>query len=98
PIDYPLSLHDALPILFDDMSRELSDEDCGVVVMCAASPREKAGEKDHGYLTQSVLEALAGKAAVSKKDESVYLHHVQQYIIDRVDRKSTRLNSSHVAI
>jgi WD40 repeat protein len=68
---------------FADLSRELIDEDCGVVVMCAAMSREFALEKaTQGYFTRSVIEGLSGKA--NKRDGSVYVHHLQQYVVDRV--------------
>jgi WD40 repeat protein len=73
----------AIGLLFDDVSRELTDEDCGVVVMCAASPKESAQEKKHGHLTLAVMEGLSGKAG-KRSDGYVYLHHLQPYIIDRV--------------
>jgi WD40 repeat protein len=79
----------AIGLLFDDVSRQLVDEDCGVVVICASRPKEVAHEVGgHGHLTLSVMEALSGKATVSKKDNCVYLHHVQQYVIDRVEELS----------
>jgi predicted Zn finger-like uncharacterized protein len=73
----------AIGLLFDDLSRELIDEDCGVVVMCAATPSKAALETGgHGLFTLSVIEGLSGKA--SKRDGSVYLHHLQQYVVDHV--------------
>jgi uncharacterized caspase-like protein len=79
----------AIGVLFDDLSRELVDEDCGVVVMCAATPSKVALEKGgHGHFTRSMIEGLSGKAPTSKKDHCVYLHHLQHYVIDRVEELS----------
>ena len=76
-------------VLFEDLSRELDDEDCGVVVVCAATPSEVAKEQGgHGNLTKAICEGSADLAAKSPKDSCVYLHHLQQYIIDRVDQLS----------
>src|SRR5262249_22891507 len=73
----------AIGLLWDDLTRELVDEDCGVIVMCAATPGKVAREKDgQGIFTRSVVEGLSGKAG--KRDKRVYLHHLQQYVIDRV--------------
>ncbi|MGL4422323.1 MAG: caspase family protein, partial [Gemmataceae bacterium] len=71
----------------DDFARELTDDDCGVIVMCAAMGREQAGEEKalgHGYFAKAVIEALGGKADTSKKDGQIYLHHLEHYVIDRV--------------
>jgi WD40 repeat protein len=73
----------AIGLLFDDVSRELMDEDCGVVVMCAARPKQTAGEKDgHGFFTRSVVSGLSGQAG--QREGVVYLHHLQQYVVDHV--------------
>jgi uncharacterized caspase-like protein len=73
----------AIGLLFDDLSRELIDEDCGVVVMCAARPSQPAKEKNgHGFFTRSVVGGLSGEAA--KREGYVYVHHLQQYVIDHV--------------
>jgi WD40 repeat protein len=87
----------AVGLLFDDLSRELTDEDCGVVVICAAVPSEEAKEKNgRGNLTKSITEALSGEVTgkdkeefksrigVSPKDRCLYLHHLQAYVVDRV--------------
>src|SRR5207244_4151360 len=37
-----------------ELTRDLSDEDCGVIVMCAAMDREEAGEKNgHGFFAKA---------------------------------------------
>jgi WD40 repeat protein len=74
-----------------DLARDLSDEDCGVVVMCAALGSEKAGEANgHGFFCQALMEVLRGERQAPKnpQDGKVYLHHVEQYVIDRVQELS----------
>jgi hypothetical protein len=76
-----------------DIARDLSDEDCGVAVLCAALGSETAGEDPalkHGYFCQSMLEALNGAngAPRNARDGRVYLHHLEQYVIDRVQELS----------
>jgi WD40 repeat protein len=70
-----------------ELTRDLSDDDCGVIVMCAAMGREEAGEErklGHGYFALALIEALSGKADVSRRDGAVYLHHLDQYVNERV--------------
>jgi WD40 repeat protein len=78
--------------VISDMARDLSDEDCGVVVVCAALGSERAGEADgHGFFCRALMEVLSGERPMAKvppprnpRDGLVYLHHVEQYVIDRV--------------
>ena len=43
----------------DDITRNLTDDDCGVAVMCAAMAHEKALEKSgNGLFTRAVVQAL----------------------------------------
>jgi uncharacterized caspase-like protein len=70
----------------EDFVRDLSDDDCGVVVMCAAMGREESRESDekkHGYFTLAILEGLAGKADFNK-DGVVDLHELDFYVERRV--------------
>jgi hypothetical protein len=81
----------AIGKVINDMARDLADEDCGVVVLCAALGNEKAGEADgHGYFCKALLEVLKGehKAPKNPRDGCVYLHHVEEYVIDRVQELS----------
>jgi uncharacterized caspase-like protein len=78
----------------NDMARDLADDDCGVAVLCAALGSEKAGEDPrvkHGYFCQALLEVLKGEheAPRNPRDGKVYLHHVEQYVIDRVQELSS---------
>jgi uncharacterized caspase-like protein len=71
----------------DRLARDLSDDDCGVVVMCAATGREEAGEDSklgHGYFAHAIIEGLSGKADRSKKDKMIYLGHLETYVYDTV--------------
>jgi uncharacterized caspase-like protein len=69
----------------NDVAHDLADEDCGVVVLCAALGSEKAIESPrdrHGYFCKALIEALEGKA--HRRDGRVYLHHLEEYVADRV--------------
>ena len=57
----------AIGVLFDDLSRELIDEDCGVAVMCAARPNEVAREEQQGFFTQAVVGGLGGKSPAAQR-------------------------------
>jgi hypothetical protein len=81
-----------------DITRDLSDEDCGVVVLCAALGTEKAGEQNgHGFFSKALLEVLNGQKVQTDppadppknpRDGKVYLHHMEQWINDRVKELS----------
>jgi WD40 repeat protein len=72
----------AMGLLFDDLSRELIDEDCGVALMCAALPSKVAMEQKQGFFTQALVGGLGGKGP--QHNGSVFLHHLQSYVIDAV--------------
>jgi uncharacterized caspase-like protein len=73
----------AIGLLFEDLSRELINEDCGVAVICAARPSQVALEaQGQGFFTQSVVGGLRGKAP--QRNGRVFLHHLQSYVIDAV--------------
>jgi WD40 repeat protein len=81
----------AIGKVINDMARDLADEDCGVVVLCAALGSEKAGEANgHGFFCRALMEGLRGErgAPRSQRDGCVYLHHVEQYVTDRVQELS----------
>jgi WD40 repeat protein len=79
-----------------DMARDLSDEDCGVAVMCAALGSETAREADgHGFFCRALIEVLSGVGPKgkeppprSRRDGRVYLHHIEEYVIERVEELS----------
>jgi WD40 repeat protein len=75
----------------DDVTRDLTDDDCGVAVMCAAMGYEKAeGQGGHGLFTKAVLEALEKKPGVpfNRQNQRVYVHHLQSYVFDEVSIRS----------
>ncbi len=79
----------------DDLTRELTDDDCGVVVWCSAMGNEKAGidtKAGHGLFTLSLLKALDEKqgAEPNKYDGRVYLHHLQTFVFDYVQKESAK--------
>jgi WD40 repeat protein len=79
----------AIGPVINDLARDLADEDTGVVVMCASLGSEEAGEADgHGYFCKALIDGLAGKAAKNPRDGCVYLHHLEQYVIDTVQQLS----------
>jgi WD40 repeat protein len=74
----------------DDLTRILTDDDCGVAVMCAAMSRQTAGESakiGHGFFTKAVLEGLQG-AADYDKDGKVDLTELDLYVSRRVRQLS----------
>jgi WD40 repeat protein len=73
--------------VINDLARDLADDDCGVIVMCAALGQEKAQEAEgHGFFCRALIEGLRGErqAPRNPRDGYVYLHHLEQYVIDRV--------------
>src|SRR5207253_8670889 len=91
---YTLSLHDALPILCIAMQRLHVDDLAGILI------------EGEGHWPKLVLPAIATEAAdyVTGPDEVYHRPAGELLQPDRdsfeaiEDRKSTRLNSSHVAI
>jgi uncharacterized caspase-like protein len=56
-----------------------------VAVLGACLGKEEAGAADgHGFFSRALVEGLQGKAARNPRDSCVYLHHLEQYVIDRV--------------
>jgi hypothetical protein len=86
----------------DDATRDLTDEGCGVAVLCAARGHEKAEGKDgHGLFTRAVLDALEKKPGVpyNQRNQRVYVNHLHAYVLDEVralseDRQHPSLNLS----
>jgi WD40 repeat protein len=84
----------------DDATRDLTDEGCGVAVLCAARDHEKAEGKDgHGLFTRAVLDALEKKPGVpyNRHNQRVYVNHLHTYVLDEVralsdDRQHPSLN------
>ncbi len=77
----------------DDLTRELTDDDCGVAVLSAAMANEQAQERDgHGLFTRAVVDALqpANGMHFNRHDHLVYVHHLHSYVFDEVARQSDR--------
>lgn len=77
----------------DDATRDLTEDDCGVAVMCAAMSHEKAeGKAGHGLFTHALLEALEKKPGVpvpfNRYNQRVYIHHLQAFVFDEVSARS----------
>ncbi len=77
----------------DGLARELADDDCGVVVMCAAMGHEESREDadaKHGYFTLALIEGLSGKADYNG-DGLITLTELELYVEGRVAQLSRDL-------
>jgi WD40 repeat protein len=75
----------------DDATRMLTDDDVGVVVMCAAMGHEKAIELKNGggLFTSALLDALAAGPGVQRHPNGkIYIHHLHSYVFDQVSYRS----------
>jgi WD40 repeat protein len=77
----------------DDVARDLTDDDYGVAVLCAAMGHEKAeGQGGHGLFTQAMLEALEKKPGVpvpfNRHNQRVYVHHLYSFVFDEVSART----------
>jgi len=75
----------------DDITRNLTDDDCGVAVMCAAMAHEKALEKGgNGLFTRAVVQALDRAEGVpyNRHNRLFFVHHLQAYVYDEVSQQS----------
>jgi uncharacterized caspase-like protein len=75
----------------DDVARDLTDDEFGVAVMCAAMGHEKAeGKGGHGLFTQAMLDALEKKPGVpfNTFNQRLYVHHLHGYVFDQVSHRS----------
>ena len=78
------------PLGTDDLVRNLTSEDCGVVCMCASASREfsiESTETNAGFFTRSVVDGLAGAADLDR-DGIIYIHELDQYVAERVKELS----------
>jgi WD40 repeat protein len=72
--------------LSDDLIRDLTTEESGLVVMCSSTGLESSVESNEhkmGAFTVALVEALSGKAK-KNTDGAVYLTQIDAYIADRV--------------
>lgn len=70
----------------DDLVRELVDDDCGVVVMRAATGKEESradATLGHGLFTLALIEGLSGKGDV-QREGMVRLRGLDSYVEYRV--------------
>jgi hypothetical protein len=75
----------------DDLTRTLTEDDCGVAVLCAAMAHEKALEKGgNGLFARAVLRALSQAEDVpfNRHDRRLYVHHLYSYVFDQVQALS----------
>src|SRR5699024_11805174 len=94
PAIYPLSLHDALPIYRDRLPAGISGlsakiHDLGMMFGLWFEPEMTNKDSDlYRQHPDYIIETPNRHASQGRK----------QYVLDFSDRKSTRLNSSHVSI
>jgi uncharacterized caspase-like protein len=75
----------------DDVVRDLTDDDYGIAVMCAAMGHEKAeGTAGNGLFTRAVIEALEKKPGVpfNRVNQRMYVHHLHSFVFDEVAARS----------
>ena len=71
--------------LTDDLIRDLTSDDYGVVLFCSSTGREFSLESNMhrmSYFTFALVEGLAGKQ--KNAEGIVYLHHLKAHVLDRV--------------
>jgi uncharacterized caspase-like protein len=75
----------------DEATGNLTDDETGVAVLCAAMGAEEAQEKDgHGLFTRAVLQALKESEGVpfNRHDRRQYVHHLGSFVQDEVKEMS----------
>ncbi len=73
----------------DDATREFTDLEVGVAVLCAAMGYEKAAEvSGQGLFTRAVIKALSGTPRLPHRKEHVYIHHLFSFVFDEVAEAS----------
>jgi hypothetical protein len=71
----------------DEGARQLTDDETGVAVLCAAMGNEDAFERDgHGLFSKAVIEGLSRSAGVpySPRDGRQYIHHLGAFVLEQV--------------
>src|SRR5207302_9843185 len=87
---HPLSLHDVLPILHDTMGFPME--------LTAELAQERGVSLDTSAVT-ALMQAQRDKSRAASTFAIPMARQATQFVgYDRLDRKSTRLNSSHVKI
>jgi len=75
----------------DDITRNLTDDDCGVAVLCAAMAHEKALDKEgNGLFTRAVVQALNRAEGVpfNRYNRLMYVDHLHTFVRDEVSQLS----------
>jgi hypothetical protein len=75
----------------DDITRQMTDDECGVAVLCAAMGHEKALEKGgNGLFTRAIVDGLNRKDGVpfNTSNRLFYVHHLHAYVFDQVSEQS----------
>jgi hypothetical protein len=70
----------------DDLTRDLKQPDCGVMVFCAATSDEFSRENaeiDHGYFTKAMIDGLSGEAGKNTHGE-VTVSRLALYVEEKV--------------
>jgi len=70
----------------DDLARDLTGDDCGVIIMCSSQGREFSNESTEtraGFFTHSVVEGLSGRADFNH-DKIIQIHELERYTAQRV--------------
>jgi hypothetical protein len=71
----------------DDVTRTLTEDECGVAVLSAAMAGEKSREKGkHGLFTSAMIDALkkADGVPYNRHNRLQYIHHLHSYVLDEV--------------
>jgi WD40 repeat protein len=75
----------------DEAARNLTDDETGVAVLCAAMGSEEAiEEKGHGLFSKAVITALeqADGVPFNRYDRRQYVHHLGAFVQDEVRERS----------
>ena len=75
----------------DEATRTLTDDECGVAVLCSAMAQERALEQQgNGLFTRALVQALSHAEGVpyNRHDRRLYVHHLVTYVFDEVKELS----------
>jgi WD40 repeat protein len=85
----------------ENLYRDLTSEEKGMIVMCSATGREPSQESHehrHGYFTLALIEGLSGKGngkmgkdaiPIRLREGAVYAKHLDVYVTERVSQLSS---------
>ncbi len=80
------AVKDFRPVV-DELTRTLTDDECGVAVLSAAMANETAQEREgHGLFTRALVKALTDGDGLpyNRHNRLVYVHHLHSYVFDEV--------------